>query len=387
MRKFGIIGFFVLYLLFSACKTKPDVEARVDIIDGIEHVFSTGTPLRPNRTVSIEEELVIKPEDEEGNIILFQPWRFIVDLNENIYIADRQDYAIKVFDSNGKYKLAIGRRGQGPGEFQYMGVQAVLPDGRLLVMDSMQKRTSIFSTEGEFLESYQWKKNLGRLYFATNSSFILGKYTFEGKDNPLEKRRLFVKEYDFGGNELNSFGEFTVEKTRLWTEGNRAAALSWSYSPRSIFAGDQERQQLYHCLNNEYIIEVYDKTGKVIRKMQRPYDPVPFTHQEAQEFLERYSPKMRRVVEEMPMPKVKTITTRMLTDDLGNLWVETHEKREEEGTTFMAYDIFNADGFYEARVWLDKDPAYVLKEKMYLMETDEETGFRIVKRYKIIWKE
>jgi len=96
---------------------------------------------------------------------------------------------------------------------------------------------------------------------------------------------------------------------------------------------------------------------------------------------------MRKAVEAMSTPKVKTITTRMLIDDRGNLWVETFEKKEEEDQVLKAYDIFSADGSYEAKVWLDKDPAIILKEKMYLMETNEETGFSVVKRYRLVWKE
>jgi len=382
----------IFILFFSACKDKPGVEARKEIIDGIEFIFNTETPLYPKRTLSFEEELALDPEDDEVNTILFRPSSFVVGPNENIYITDEQDRAIKVFDPNGKYKLTIGRLGQGPGEFQRPGYQAFLPDGRFLVMDSGQKRTSLFDSSGEFLESFKWEENLGLLYLVTNSSLILRKYTFGEKNNPfdaLEDRKLFIKEYDFEGSEINSFGEFKDEKTRILTIGRAAVLLAPPYPPMSIFAGDFKRQQLYHMVNNEYIIEVYDRTGKVIRKIERPYEPVPFTRQDAQEFTARYEEgsKWRKALEAMSMPKVKTITTRMLIDDMGNLWVETFEKKEEENRVLKAYDIFNADGSYEAKVWLDKDPAIIYKEKMYLMETDEETGFSVLKRYRLVWKE
>ena len=381
----------ILILIFSACKDKPGVEAREEIIDGITHIYNTETPLYPKRILSFKEELAIDSEDDEVNIILFRPRSFVVGPNENIYITDRQDNAIKVFDPNGKYKLTIGRRGQGPGEFQSIGHQAFLPDGRFLVMDSMQKRTSLFDSSGEFLESFKWEENLGRLYLVTNSSLILSKYTFGAKNNPLdalEDRKLFIREYDFEGSEINSFGEFKVEKTRIYKTGRAAVAMAPPYPPMSIFAGDMERQQLYHMVNNEYHIEVYDRTGKVIRKIERPYEPAPFIRQDAQEFLARYEEGsgMRKALEAMSMPKVKTITTRMLIDDRGNLWVETFEKKEEEDRILKAYDVFNGEGSYEAKVWLDKDPAIILKEKMYLMETNEETGFSVVKRYRLVWK-
>lgn len=382
----------IFVLIFSACKDKSGVEAIGEIIDGIEYIHNTETPLYPKRTLSFEEELAIDPEDDEVNIILFRPRSFVVGPDENIYITDRQDYAIKVFDPNGKYKLTIGRRGQGPGEFQSIGHQAFLPDGRFLVMDSVQKRTSLFDSSGEFLESFKWEENLGLLYLATNSSLILRKYTFGEKNNPFDAlgdRKLFIKEYDFEGREINSFGEFKDEKTKIYTMGRAAVLLAPPYPPMSIFAGDWGRQQLYHMVNNEYLIEVYDRTGKVVRKIERPYEPVPYTRQDAQEFLARYEEGsgMRKALESMSTPNVKTITTRMLIDDRGNLWVETFEKKEEEDRALKAYDIFSADGSYEAKVWLDKDPAIILKEKMYLMDTDEETGYSVVKRYRLVWKE
>jgi secreted PhoX family phosphatase len=89
------------------------------------------------------------------------------------------------------------------------------------------------------------------------------------------------------------------------------------------------------------------------------------------------------------MPSVKNVTDNMVVDDAGNLWVETHEEKEEQGTTYTAYDIFNEDGIYEARVWLDVSQISLglfKNGKMYTRETDEETGYGVFKRYRVIWR-
>ena len=52
-----------------------------------------------------------------------------------------------------------------------------------------------------------------------------------------------------------------------------------------------------------------------------------------------------------------------------------------------AYDIFNPDGFYEAKVWVDVRPDIFMNGKMYCFHTDEETGYRLVKRYRVVWSE
>ena len=196
MRKGLSIFSLITFVILSACSKKPESAARVEIIDGIKYVHNTEIPLHPNKTVAFEEDLSIGGEDDEGNIVLFRPSRFLVDQNENIYVTDRQDQVIKVFDPDGRYMWTIGAKGEGPGEFRSVGYQIFLPDGRLLVMDSSARRISIFNSSGEFLESYQWKKQLGRLQFATDSSCIVSEYIFEG-DDPLEERRLCIKEYDF----------------------------------------------------------------------------------------------------------------------------------------------------------------------------------------------
>jgi len=90
------------------------------------------------------------------------------------------------------------------------------------------------------------------------------------------------------------------------------------------------------------------------------------------------------------MPSVKNITDSMIADDLGNLWVETHEEKEEQGKMFTAFDIFNEDGVYEAKVWLDVSQISLglfKNGKMYTRETDKETGYRVYRRYKVILNE
>jgi WD40 repeat protein len=386
MRKGLFIFSLIVFMILSACSEKPENATRVEIIDGIKYIHNTEMPLHPNKSVAFEEDLSIGGEDDRGNIVLFRPSRFIVDQNENIYITDSQDQVIKIFDPDGNYMQTIGAKGEGPGEFSFISDQTFLPDGRLLVMDSRSRRISIFHSSGEFLESYQWKKQLGWLQFVTDSSCIISEYIFEG-DDPLEGRKLYIKEYDFRGNEICSFGEFISPEMKILTDRNIAFGINVPHSPQSIFASDQKRQCLYHCMNGKYTIEVFDNTGKVVEKIDRPYKPVPFTSKDAEEFRARYENgrNTKKIAEAMAMPKIKTITPRMLVDDSGNLWVQTHEQKEEEDRTFTAYDIFNADGYYEARVWIDKSPSLFMKGKMYRMETDEETGYRFLKRYHIIW--
>jgi hypothetical protein len=96
---------------------------------------------------------------------------------------------------------------------------------------------------------------------------------------------------------------------------------------------------------------------------------------------------MAKFYQQMEFPKVKMITNRMIVDSAGNLWVRTNEVKNEGGKEITGYDIFNLDGFYDARVWLDVIPSVFAGGKMYLTDEEEATGLRQVKRYRIIWNE
>jgi hypothetical protein len=391
MRRVLFLFLMLAFFLTFACSKKPENAVTVEVVDGVEHVHNTDTPLHPNQTVAFEEDLSIGGEKYD---MLFRPQKFIVDRNENIYIADYQDQSIKVFNPEGEYRQTIGRKGEGPGEFSSIGFLTFLPSGRLMVMDLEARRISLFDLNGKYIESHHWAERPGGLIYATESTCLLTLYTF-GRDEPLEDMRLFVKEFDLRGNEISSFGEFRIEESKIHQESRGETVVSiWvypPYSPHSILAADPVRHLLYHCVNDVYAIEIYDRDGEVIRRFDRPYKPVPFTSADAEEFYSRYEDRpmegLKKMVREMSMPIVKTISSRMIVDDSGKLWVETHEKRQHEDRVFLAYDIFNHEGYYEAKVWLDLKPVLFTKKKMYCIHTDEETGYLYVQRYKINWSE
>jgi len=148
---------FGMFLVVSSigCRKKGVEAPRVETVNGITYVHNPATPLHPSKTVVFEEELTFREKDETGEIRLFKPGSFCVDANENVYIADDSDMAIKVYDRQGQYLKTIGRQGNGPGEFESIGNMLFLPDGRLLVTDYQQRRTSFFSLDG-FYEARVW---------------------------------------------------------------------------------------------------------------------------------------------------------------------------------------------------------------------------------------
>ena len=170
--------------------------------------------------------------------------------------------------------------------------------------------------------------------------------------------------------------------------GNSIARMRLPVTLSSQFAGNQDREIFYHCLSNNYIIEAFDTSGKLFRKIDRPYEPVLFTNKDAEEYTKVYetAPEaFKKAAEAQEMPKMKNIVESMLVDDDGNLWIQTNEKKEDEDKTLTAFDIFNSDGHYYAKVWVAIIPQIFKKGKMYKMDIDQGTGYLTLKRYKVIW--
>lgn len=93
--------------------------------------------------------------DHEGHGIgiigandLERPTGLAWDEHESLlYVADTQAHQIKVFDMTGRKVRTIGKRGDGPGEFNFPTFLA-LSKGKLLVSDTMNARIQIITLDG-----------------------------------------------------------------------------------------------------------------------------------------------------------------------------------------------------------------------------------------------
>ncbi|MDW7760419.1 MAG: 6-bladed beta-propeller [Acidobacteriota bacterium] len=383
--------FLAAALASAACgrggrESAPE-HVRTEIHEGVVFVHNGAVPVHPEKTVRFEKEIDFGgSEGEPGEV--YRPGPFTVDEAGRVYIVDRSDQSIKIFESDGSFARKFGRSGQGPGEFQSISHLAVRPDGRILVLDAQARRTTILEPTGEFVSSHPWTASMGTLLVLSDVYIVLESAR---TDSETEIR---VKTYDYEGREIRNWGKFVAPAfrsvTRKMGESMVTVGISVPYSPRSVFAGDPSGRRLYHCLNDAYVIEVYDDGGKLIRKIHRSYELLPVTEKDKTDYLKRFdsSPQARELREGMPFPQVKTVTENMFADDRGFLWVATPVSRTEGDPKLTAFDIFDEEGIYDARVWLDKVPGRVFSgNRMYRLDEDPESGLSCVARYAVIWDE
>ena len=391
--KIAAVAFCCLLILsVSSCRQVTN-DTKIEVIAGVTCIHNTNKPLHPEKTVRFVQDLVIGGENEEGEVYVYRFYRFFVSPSGEIYIPDHDDKAIKVFGKDGKFIKAIGREGQGPGEFQYVNDIGWLPDGMMLVMDNRSRRTSVFTQDGSYVQTMQWKSFSGiysKILLAEEQGYFTEKIKFGQGNKDTQYSDLVRFNLTDGADREILTDLICSEQFRVQMGGGRIFGAEMPQASHAYFAEDSERGMLFSMQNDQYLIFVYDKTGQLLRKIDREYEALPFTKSDKDEFYKRFDhPNAQDALKEikkLALPRMKKISQKILIDDLGNLWIKTQEQREDNDKIFFAYDIFDTTGYFDARVWSDLEPDYFVNGKMYRLEYYKD-GTTVIKRYDVIWED
>jgi sugar lactone lactonase YvrE len=71
----------------------------------------------------------------------------------NLYVADRYNHRVQVFDQDGNFIRQFGNYGSGNGEFNEVTGIHVAPDGKVYVSEWHNARVQVFDAEGKFIRS------------------------------------------------------------------------------------------------------------------------------------------------------------------------------------------------------------------------------------------
>jgi len=372
MRPLNIILLILILSMFLACEEKtPDSEYPVSIqmIEGIKVVSNPDYPRDGTKRYLMEEDLSIGVADGDEAYMLNRPQDIHVSEDGTIYILDWSDVCIKVFDSTGKYLQTIGRKGQGPGEFEFLTYMALSSDGRIFIMDSVNRRIVVFAINGESLNGFRMEgtlrqmktDDLNRLYFEKrireeSAEELPITEDFQELDVTVQIYRV-----DADGEGMFHLGDFIGEKDRLKRTGPEGV-MSVGSQYNIVWEVDRNGL-LYIGLNDEYKIDVLDQEGNKILTFEREYQPVTLVRQ------------LDELVRKFVMPAFDPRLAWEF-DDEGNLWVSYFSENEDE----VVYDVFSPEGIYIKQVILPHMVREFKNGKVYSIVTTEE-GFRAVKRF------
>jgi len=152
-----------------------------------------------------------------------KPTGVAVDKEGNLYVADMLNARVEIFDPDGHFIRAFGKRGDGPGYFAMPKGVAVDCDGHIWVTDSVQNRVQLYTQEGQLL-----------MYMGATQGLLPGMFSGLQYITIDKNNRVFTSEVYPG--RVQEFIYITQEEARKEFE-RREAEKNKSTEPKQAPAG------------------------------------------------------------------------------------------------------------------------------------------------------
>jgi sugar lactone lactonase YvrE len=132
----------------------------------------------------------------EGPDVFNQPSDVVVAASGDVFVADGHDEntnaRIVKFSKDGTFIKSWGKRGSAPGEFDTPHGLAFDSRGRLFVADRGNNRIQIFDQDGKFLEEWKQFSRPSGVYIDRNDVLYVADSESNSKTNPGWKRGIRV---------------------------------------------------------------------------------------------------------------------------------------------------------------------------------------------------
>ena len=253
-----------------------------------------------------------------------------------------------LFEPSGALSRAIGRAGEGPGEFRKPESLQYLPPDTLVVWDYFMSSISYFDTAGNLLRERRVDQARLREAGASGESFV----------RPLPDGAFVVSVAGGPDNELFELKGWNRRTSSLMTYDARVdyARIDDSYrpqvlGPRSGIATGGDPPSIYLSGRGRNEIRQLSLDGVLLRIIRRTTDPIPVTDRAYRNIVERAylsaevmgSPVPRDIVEQMvEREETHPPTAGVLADPEGYLWVR--EWSGSESGTPDQWSVFNPEG-------------------------------------------
>jgi len=353
--------FLVLPLLVLGCRgSEFQWKGTIDEVNGITIVKNPKEPMYAdhNGIFSMKQDLSVGIKEGPAEYMFSRLRDLDVDEDGNIYALDQRESIVKIFNSQGTYVRKVGRKGQGPGEFASAYALAITPQKHLFVTDVAGRQIVIYDLGGEYVRSI---------------STALTRVLFPILDSEECIYDLVPGQDETTGYELRKYSQdLKVQRTLLTSPSVLTPQKKYrAFAPIIRFDLGPDGAVVFGY-PEEYLIKICDSDGNILRHITREYEPVAITREE-KEAVEKRPPIQDYTYD---IPQSHSAYHQITVDDQGWIFVATWEKYDKG----YYYDIFTPDGRYFAKVGLLFSPVIMKKNKLYMIESDEE-GYEIIRRY------
>jgi hypothetical protein len=206
-----------------------------------------------------------------------------------VYVLQRDEALVRVFDANGRFLRRIGGRGAGPGEFirpEHLGWHGE----DLWVSDPGGGRTTLLDREGRYVDSRQVRQSLGPAVSIAGGQ-LLANGTLVSRpmvaailisEGRLDEIPLIHVGAD--GEALDTLAGLPTANTVITIRTPRGTAIQGPQpiNPRAQYAVAPDGSEVVvvtepQDANEEQRLSIrwFDPDGRQVRTAELPYDPLP----------------------------------------------------------------------------------------------------------------
>ena len=314
MRKKSVFLLIIALLSISCKRSDRNSSSRTDPIDGTQHVYNTGEPLKGKTPLEVTEVFRIEPSEvDQENPPLFET--AVKDDLGNLYLGDHQNVRVYKFESGGRLVARFLNKGQGPGEFPGFGdVQFV--DNHVWVVGTWPLKIAKFTLDGQFVNEWMFP-SFRNFYLRTQviaeDKYLTVSYREEGEGQGRKRvSALINSNEDFLTSyyEAENAGIFRIRTGQQ--EGPALASTSPLISADIHHAYDRDSGTIFVCNNREYevVAKNFDGTNKLV--IHKDHEKIGLDQAAKENILQMIAPQIP--------PEAKQSAVEQLPPALNAIW-------------------------------------------------------------------
>lgn len=365
-----IVLFLLFFFVFADSKESqtPQWKGKIETENGIKAIKNPREPLYGDIKLDLEEELRIGKENDP-NELFYIVQDMDIDAAGNIYVVDSKNYRIQKFGGDGKYLRTIGRKGQGPGEFEYPLRIVVDDPGKRIVVVNRYRTLKLFDLTGKFILSIPVKQ-IFRLKPDEGDTFFAVVTTASG--NELTYTHALCK-INSKGDVVKTYAEYPYNLYAFKVRGGAATAVLVTNYELSIQLAKLNRNTYVYGYSDKYEINVINDKGMILYKIEK------------EEPIAKYTDEEKRKFGKYPVPERKPYFFNIIVDSQERIYIQRnncfgdieYEKWKKK------VDVFSKEGRFLYRTELPPNTRVIRNGLLYCYEMNEDAGMEFVKRYKI----